>query len=82
MENSVNNCNKLYFFKSYWRRAVMHSNSDNIKFTSYNDANEVINELLKSFRSKHQENLETSMKGSDFNFDSVQYYIANAIKLN
>ena len=60
----------------------MHSNSDNIKFTSYNDANEVINELLKSFRSKHQENLETSMKGSDFNFDSVQYYIANAIKLN
>ena len=24
---------------------VMHSNSHNIKFTSYNDANEVVNEL-------------------------------------
>ena len=25
---------------------VMHSNSDSIKFTSYNDANEVVNELF------------------------------------
>ena len=40
----------------------MHSNSDNIQFTSYNDANEVVNELFKSLRSKYQENLEKSMK--------------------
>ena len=55
---------------------VMHSNKDNIKFTSYDDANEVVNELLKSLRSKHQERLETSMKGSEFIFDSIQllYY--------
>ena len=26
---------------------VMHSNSDSIKFTSYNDANEVVNELFR-----------------------------------
>ena len=54
----------------------MHSNKDNIKFTSYDDANEVVNELLKSLRSKHQERLETSMKGSEFIFDSIQllYY--------
>ena len=50
----------------------MHSNSDNIKFTHYDDANEVVNELCKSLRSKYQENLETSMKGSNFIFDSVQ----------
>ena len=55
---------------------VMHSNSDNMKFTSWDDANEVVDELPKSLRSKYQEKLETSMKGSDFIFDSIQllYY--------
>ena len=55
---------------------VMHSNSDNMKFTSWDDANEVVDELPKSLRSKYQETLETSMKGSDFIFDSIQllYY--------
>ena len=55
---------------------VMHPNSYNIKFTSYNDANQVVNELFDSLCSKYQDNLETSMKGKDFIFDSVQlmYY--------
>ena len=51
---------------------VMHSNSDNIKFTSYNDANEVINELFESLPSKYQDNFKTSVRGRDFIFDSVQ----------
>ena len=51
---------------------VMHSSSDNIKFTSYNDANEVANELFESLHSKYQDNLETWIKGSDFVFYSVQ----------
>ena len=38
---------------------VMHSSSDNMKFTSYNDANEVTNELFESLHSKYQDNLET-----------------------
>ena len=29
---------------------VMHSNSDNIKFTPYDDANDVIEKLFKSLR--------------------------------
>ena len=51
-------------------------NSNNLKFTSFNDANEVVNELFESLSSKYQDNLETSMKGSDFIFESVQqmYY--------
>ena len=55
---------------------VMHSSSGNIKFTPYNDANEVADELFKSLCARYQENLETSMRGSDFIFDSVQlmYY--------
>ena len=54
----------------------MHSNSGNIKFKPYSDENDVIEKLFKSLRSSYQENLETSMKGSDFIFDSVElmYY--------
>ena len=54
----------------------MYSSSDNIKFTSYSEVNDFIKKLFKSHRSKHQGGLETSMKGSDFIFDSVQliYY--------
>ena len=36
---------------------VMHLNKDDIKFTSYNDANELVNKLFKSLHSKYQENL-------------------------
>ena len=50
---------------------VTHSNSGNTKFISYNDANEVVNELFELLCSKYKDNLETSMKGSDFIFDSV-----------
>ena len=32
---------------------VMHSNSDNLKFTSYNDTNEAVNRLLESLCSKY-----------------------------
>ena len=37
---------------------AMHSNSDNTKFLSYNDANKVLNELFESRRSKYQDDLE------------------------
>ena len=54
----------------------MHSSSSNIKCTPYSDANNVIDKLFKSPRSRYQENLETSLKGSDFIFSSVElmYY--------
>ena len=76
MENLVNNCNYFYFFKRCWRWACNALSSGNIKFTPYSDANDVIDKLFKSLRSRYQENLETSMNGNDFIFDSVQimYY--------
>ena len=43
-----------------------------MRCTSYNDANEVVNELFVSLRSKYQDNLETWMRGSNFIFESVQ----------
>ena len=54
----------------------MHSKSNNIKFTPYNNANEVVDEPFESLLSRYQCNLETSMDRSEFIFDSVQlmYY--------
>ena len=54
----------------------MYSKSNNIKFTSYNDANKVADEVFESLSSRYQGNLETSVEGSEFIFDSVQlmYY--------
>ena len=42
---------------------IMHSRSDNVKFTSYNDANEVVvNRRVDSLHSRYHRNLETSMR--------------------
>ena len=60
----------------------MHSRSNKIKFTSSNDANEVADELFESLRSRYQGNLETSMRGSDFTFDSVQLMYYKCHKVN
>ena len=40
---------------SFEEERVMHSSSDNIEFTSYNDANEVVAELFESLRSRIKE---------------------------
>ena len=48
---------------------VMHSSTSSVKFTPYSDANDAIEKLFKSLRSRYQEHLETSVKESDFNFD-------------
>ena len=51
---------------------VMHAESDNKKFMSLDNVNDVIDELFWSLFSRYQNNLETSMRGKDFIFDSVQ----------
>ena len=60
----------------------MHPHRSNIKFTPYSDANDVIEKLFKSLRSRYQENLEMSMKGGDFIFDSVQLMYYKRHKVN
>ena len=43
----------------------MHSSGSNMKTTSYNNANEVVDELFESLHLRYQGNLETSMRKSD-----------------
>ena len=60
----------------------MHSISNNIKFISCNDANEVVDELFDSLRSRYQNNLERTITGSIFTFDSVQLLDCKCHKIN
>ena len=61
---------------------VMHPTSDNIKFTCYNDTDEVVDELFESLHSRYQGNLEPSMRGSNFFFESVQLMYYKCHKVN
>ena len=49
----------------------MHSNSDNIEFMIYDNANEVIEKLFESLLYGYQIELKTSMRDSNFIFDCV-----------
>ena len=70
--------------KNIEEERVMHSDSDNRKFTPYNDKNEVVDELFESLHSRYQGNLEISMRGSDFIFDPVQltYYKCHIVNFS
>ena len=48
------------------------------------DTDEIIEELLESFLQRYEQNLEEKMKGSDFEFDGVNflYHDFNKISLN
>ena len=58
--------------KDYDEERVMYLKSNNIELMLCDNANEVINELFESLPSRYQAGLETSMRGSDFSFDSVK----------
>ena len=75
---AINFISSIYVEKEH----VMHSKSDNIKFTSYNDMNKAVDELFDLSCATYQGNLETSMRRSDFIFDSVQKMYYKCHKLN
>ena len=63
---------------------IMHIRSDNEEFMNGDDTDEVIKGLFESFLQKYEENLQNKMRGSDFEFDGVNflYYDFNKISLN
>ena len=63
---------------------VMHTKSDNKEIMTGSDMDEIIEELFESFLQRYEQNLEEKMKGSDFEFDGVNflYYDFNKISLN
>ena len=49
----------------------MHSKSENIEVTAYDDTNEIIEELFDLLLFRYQIALGTQMRGSDFIFDCI-----------
>ena len=62
----------------------MHTRSNNEEFMNGSDTDEIIKGLLESFLQKYEENLQEKMKGSEFEFDGVDflYYDFDKISLN
>ena len=62
----------------------MHTRSDNKEFMNGSDTDEIIKGLFESFLQKYEENAQEKMKGSEFEFDGVNflYYDFNKISLN
>ena len=50
---------------------VMHTKSDNVEIKIGDDTNDVVKELFKSLLQRYQQNLQEKMRGSDFEFDSI-----------
>ena len=63
---------------------VMYTRSDNEEFMNGSDTDEVIKLRFESFLQKYKENLQGKMKGSDFEFDGVNflYYDFKKMSIN
>ena len=57
----------------------MHSKSGNIEIMITDKEDEVTEELIQSLLNRHQIELTTSMRGSDFTFDYVHLLYCNKI---
>ena len=68
-------------WKDVEEERVMHSKSGNIEFMSCYNEIEVTDELFESFLSRYQIGFVTSMRGSDFIFNSVQLLYFKCHKL-
>ena len=62
----------------------MHTRSDNAEIMFGDDNDDIIEQLFRSLLRKYEENLQNKMRGSDFEFDGVNflYYDFNKISLN
>ena len=71
-------------FKDSDETRTMLTKSNNVEIMVGSETDEIIEELFESFLQLYQENLEESMRGSEFVFDSVDslYYNLNKISLS
>ena len=52
----------------------MCTRSDNEEFMSGDDTNEIIKLLFESFLQRFEENLQNKMRGSEFEFDGINFF--------
>ena len=56
---------------------VLYTRSDNEEFMSGDDTNEIIKLLFESFLQRFEENLQSKMRGSEFEFDGINFFYYN-----
>ena len=56
---------------------VMYTRSDNEEFMDGDDTNEIIESPFKSFLQRFEQNLQEKMRGSDFEFDGINFFNYN-----
>ena len=56
---------------------VMYTRIDNEEFMNGDDTDEVIKLIFKSFLQRFEENLQEKMRGSDFEFDGINFFYYN-----
>ena len=61
---------------------VIHPKSNNTEIQTFENVNDIVDEFFKSPFSRYQNNLETSMRESDFIFNSVQLLYYKCYKTN
>ena len=52
---------------------IIHVRSDSEEFISRDYTNEIIKSLFQSFIQRYEESLQNKMKGSDFEFDGINF---------
>ena len=61
---------------------VMYTRSDNEEFMNGDNTNEIIKSVFESFLQRFEENLQEKMRGSDFEFDGINFFNYNFNKTN
>ena len=56
---------------------VMYTRRDNEELMSSDDTNEIIKSHFESYLQRFEENLQEKMRGSDFEFDSINFFNYN-----
>ena len=59
---------------------VMYTRSCNEEFINGDDTNEIIKSLFESFIQRFEENLQEKMRGSDFEFNGINFFYYNFSK--
>ena len=53
---------------------IMYTRSDNKEFMNGDDTNEIIKLFFESFLQRLEENLQNKMRGSEFEFDGINFF--------
>ena len=61
---------------------VMYTRSDNEEFMSGDDTDEIIKLLFESFLHRFEENLQNKMRGSEFEFDGINFFYYSFNKMS